>query len=81
MITFILTGFDVDLHKRVPFQKSHFSLLQIIEWLNNTAAYARESPAVQRMAISALNYPAFNALDEAIVQGRLDNALRVELKM
>ena len=25
--------------------------------------------------------PAFNALDEAIVQGRLDYALRVELKM
>ena len=52
----ILTEFDVDLHDKIPFQKSHLFLLQIIEWLINTAAYARESPAVQRMAVSALNY-------------------------
>ena len=47
----------IDLHDKIPFQKSHLFLLQINEWLINTAAYARERPAVQRMAISALNYP------------------------
>ena len=54
-------------------KKSHFSLLQIIEWLINTDTYAHESPAVQLW----FELPAFNALDEAIVQGHLDNALRV----
>ena len=53
----ILTKFDVDLYDKIPFQKSNFFLLQIIKWLINTAAYACESPAVQRMAVSALNYP------------------------
>ena len=52
-----LTNFDDDLHENISFQKSHFFLLQIIEWLINTDTYARESPAVQRMAISVLNYP------------------------
>ena len=34
------TEYSVDLHEEIPFQKSHFVLLQIIEWLVNTAAYA-----------------------------------------
>ena len=49
--------FDVDLHEKMSLQKSHFFLLQTIEWLINTDTYAREIPAVQRMAISASNYP------------------------
>ena len=60
-----LTVFDDDLHEQMHL-KSHI----------NSATYAHESSAVQRMAISALN-----ALDEAIVQGRLDDVLRVEIKM
>ena len=52
-----LTDFDDNLHKKMPFQKSQLFLLQIIEWLINTSTYARESPAEQRMAVSALNYP------------------------
>ena len=49
----------------------------------NTAAYARESPVVQRMAVSALNYPRSMHWMRTLfnVQGRLDNALRVEFKM
>ena len=38
-----MTDFDDDLHEKMPFQKSHFFLLQISEWLINTATYARES--------------------------------------
>ena len=73
---------DVDLHDKISFQKSHFFLLQIIEWLINTAAYARESPAASvTHGFLRFELPTLNALDEAIVQGRQDNALRVELKM
>ena len=49
--------FDIDLHENMSLQKSHFVLLQTIEWLINTDIYAREIHAVQRMAISASNYP------------------------
>ena len=55
--------FDDDFTRKDAISKVTFFLLQIIE-------YARESPAEQRMAISALK-PTFNALDDAIVQGRL----------
>ena len=59
----------------MTFQKSHFSLLQIIEWLINTDTYAHEILAFR------FKLPVFNALAEAIVHGCLDYALRVELKM
>ena len=77
----ILNEFDVDLHDKIPFQKSRFFLLQIIEWLINTAACPREKPCSATHGCLCFELPAFNALDEAIAQGRLDNALRVELKM
>ena len=50
------TVFDDNLHGQMPLNKSHFFLLQIIEWLINTATYAHESPSVQRMAISNVNW-------------------------
>ena len=43
-----MTDSDDDLYKKMAFQKSHFFLLQIIEWPINTATYA--------MAMSALNF-------------------------
>ena len=64
--------FDVDLHEKMPLQKSHFFLLQTIEWLINTYTYAREIPVVQRMAISASNYPHSMHWMRPIIQGRLE---------
>ena len=50
--------FVVDLHEKMSLQKSRFFLLQTIERLINTDTSAREIPAaVQRLAISASNYP------------------------
>ena len=57
-------------NESMPFQMSHFSLLQIIEWLINTDTYACDA-----MAMFALN-----ALDEAIVHGRLEYTLRVRVE-
>ena len=52
-----LIDFDDDLHEQMPPQKLHFVLLQIFEYLINTATYACESPALECMVISALNDP------------------------
>ena len=38
-----LTDFEDDLHTQMPFQKSHFFILQIIEWLINNDTFAREA--------------------------------------
>ena len=59
------TDFDDDLYETIPFQKSHFSLLQIMEWLINTDTYARESPRSAMHGYVRFKLPAFNALDEA----------------
>ena len=62
----------------MAFKKSNFVLLQIIEWLINSAAYTSKSAGVHYLCFEL---PAFNVLDEAIVLGRLDYALGVELNM
>ena len=76
----IPTEFDVDLHEQMAFQKSHFFLLQIIEWLINTAVH-QWKPRSATHDYLWVELPAFIVLEEAIVQGRLDYALRVELNM
>ena len=51
-----LTDFDDDLYETMPFKKSHFFLLQIIEWpINTDTHYPCVSPAAQCMAMFALN--------------------------
>ena len=77
----LLTDFDDDLFETMPFHKSNLFLWQIIKWVINTDTYACESPAVQCMVMFALYYLCIAfALDEAIVHGRLEYALRVGLK-
>ena len=76
----IPTEFDVDLHEKMAFHTSHFFLLQIIERLINTAVH-QWKPRSATHGYLWFELPAFIVLDEDIVQGRLDYALRVELKM
>ena len=72
---------DDGLREQMPLQKSHFPVLQIIEWLINTGIYAHEKPRIATHGYLFFELPAFNALDVAIVQGRLDHYLHVELEM
>ena len=58
----------------MPFQKSQFFLLQIIEWL----IPLHHAGCSTTHGYICFELPAFNALDDATVQGRLDNVYRVK---